>query len=54
MQSAWKLLSAAAVLLGAALVVLVLAAEGICGLLWLLYGDSAATMPLREITMDRP
>src|SRR5882672_8002373 len=39
-QSAWRLLSAAGVLLAAALVVLVLAAEGICGLLWLVYGDS--------------
>jgi putative peptidoglycan lipid II flippase len=39
-QSAWKLLSAAGVLLAAGLVALVLAAEGICGLLWLVYGDS--------------
>jgi putative peptidoglycan lipid II flippase len=39
-QSAWKLLSAAGVLLAAALVALVLAAEGICGLLWLVSGDS--------------
>ena len=40
-QSAWKLLSAAGVLLAAALVALVLAAEGICGLLWLVSGDSS-------------
>jgi putative peptidoglycan lipid II flippase len=40
-RSAWRLASAAAVLLAAVLVLLTLAAEGICGLLWLIYGDSA-------------
>ena len=39
-RSAWRLASAAAVLLAATLVLLTLAAEGICGLLWLIYGDS--------------
>jgi putative peptidoglycan lipid II flippase len=40
-RSALRLASAAAVLLAAALVLLTLAAEGICGLLWLIYSDSA-------------
>ncbi len=40
-RSASRLASAAAVFLAAALVLLTLAAEGICGLLWLIYGDSA-------------
>ncbi len=39
-RAAWRLASAAAVLLGLILVALVLMAEGICGALWLLYGDS--------------
>jgi putative peptidoglycan lipid II flippase len=39
-RSAWRLASAAGLMLAAALVLLILAAEGICGLLWLIYGDS--------------
>lgn len=39
-REAWRLVSAAAVLLAAALVAIVLAAEGICGLVWLVAGDS--------------
>ena len=39
-REAWRLVSAAGVLLAAALVTLVLAAEGICGLIWLVAGDS--------------
>jgi len=39
-QSAWKLVSAAGVLLAVTLVLLTLAAEGVCGLLWLIYSDS--------------
>jgi putative peptidoglycan lipid II flippase len=39
-RSAWRLASAAGVLLAAVLLLLTLAAEGICGLLWLINGDS--------------
>jgi putative peptidoglycan lipid II flippase len=39
-QSAWKLASAAGVLLAVVLMLLTLAAEGVCGLLWLVYGDT--------------
>jgi len=39
-REAWRLVSAAGVLLAAALLALVLAAEGICGLIWLVAGDS--------------
>jgi putative peptidoglycan lipid II flippase len=39
-REAWRLVSAAGVLLAAALVAIVLAAEGICGLVWLVAGDS--------------
>jgi putative peptidoglycan lipid II flippase len=41
-RAAWRLASAAGVLLAVALVLLTLAAEGVCGLLWLIYGDSPA------------
>src|SRR4051794_7824503 len=39
-RAAWRLVSAAAVVLGIALIALVLAAEGLCGVLWLVCGDS--------------
>jgi putative peptidoglycan lipid II flippase len=39
-RAAWRLASAAGVLLAAALILLTMAAEGICGLLWLIYGDA--------------
>jgi putative peptidoglycan lipid II flippase len=41
-QAAWRLASAAGILLAVVLVLLTLAAEGVCGLLWLIYGDSPA------------